>query len=106
AGGFIFLGGGKAAFLSAGPPREYPVTPRFGPGYFLPCGGASALSGVLSGGRRSGSLFRLCGPRGAGPQPARPVAKVVGGTPLPPATNIPTTLPEMEKRGGGDLPPP
>jgi hypothetical protein len=52
-------------------------------------------------------VFRLIGTSVAAPQLARQWTKVVvNGTQLPPATNPPTTLAEMEKRGGGDLPPP
>jgi hypothetical protein len=61
---------------------------------------------MLAGGTRSGSVFRLIGTSVAAPQLARLFAKVVSGMPLPAPTNVPTTLPEMEKRGGGNLPPP
>jgi hypothetical protein len=106
AGGYILLDGSKSTYSSAGPSRDYPVTPRYGPDYLLPCDESYALQGILADGTRSGSVFRLIGTSVAAPQLARQFAKVVSGSPLPPATNIPTTLPEMEKRGGGDLRPP
>jgi hypothetical protein len=106
AGGYVLLDGHKSTYSSAGPSRDYPTTPRFGPDYLLPCDESYALQGILAGGTRSGSVFRLIGTSTAAPQLARLFAKVVSGTPLPPPTNVPTTLLEMEKRGGGDLPPP
>jgi hypothetical protein len=106
AGGYVLLDGHKSTYSSAGPSRDYPTTPRFGPDYLLPCDESYALQGILAGGTRSGSVFRLIGTSTAAPQLARLFAKVVSGTPLPPPTNVPTTLLEMEKRGGGDLQPP
>ncbi|HWX58599.1 hypothetical protein [Bradyrhizobium sp.] len=107
AGGYVLLDGRKSPYASAGPSRDYPTTPRFGPDYALPCDESYALEGILAGGTRSGSVFRLIGTSVAAPQLARQWTKVVvNGTQLPPATNPPTTLAEMEKRGGGDLPPP
>ena len=107
AGGYVLLDGRKSPYSSAGPSRDYPTTLRFGPDYVLPCDESYALEGILAGGTRSGSVFRLIGTSVAAPQLARQWTKfVVNGTPLPPATDPPTTPSEMEKRGGGDLPPP
>jgi len=106
AGGYVLLDGRKSPYSSAGPSRDYPTTPRFGPDFVLPCDESHALQGILAGGTRSGSVFRLIGTSTAAPQLARQWAKVINGTPLPPATDPPGTLTEMEKRGGGDLPPP
>lgn len=106
AGGYILLDGHRSTYSSAGPSRDYPTSPRLGPDDLLPCDESYALQGILAGGTRSGSVFRLIGTSVAAPQLARLFAKVVGGTPLPPPTHVPTTVPEMEKRGAGDLPPP
>jgi hypothetical protein len=106
AGGYVLLDGRKSTYSSAGPSRDYPTTPRYGPDYVLPCDESYALRGIRAGGTRSGTVFRLIGTSVATPQLARLFAKVVGGMSLPPATNVPTTLLEMEKRGGGNLPPP
>ena len=103
AGGYVLLDGRKSPYSSAGPSRDYPVTPRFGPDYVLPCDESYALAGMLAGGTRSGSVFRLIGTSNAAPELARLFTKYIGGT-LPNATNIPATQLEREKRGGGDLP--
>jgi hypothetical protein len=106
AGGYIVLDGHKSTYSSAGPSRNYPTSPRYGPDYLLPCDESYALQGILAGGTRSGSVFRLIGTSVAAPQLARLWAKVVGGTPLPTPFNVPVPQSEKEKRGGGDLPPP
>lgn len=106
AGGYILLDGRKSTYSSAGPSRDYPTSPRQGPDYLLPCDESYALQGMRAGGTRSGSAFRLIGTSVAAPQLARLFAKVVSGMPLPAASNVPTTPAEMEKRGGGNLPPP
>jgi hypothetical protein len=105
AGGYVVLDGHKSPYSSAGPTRRYPASPRVGPDYLLPCDESYALEGMLAGGTRSGSVFRLIGTSNAAPELARLFTNHIGGT-LPPATNVPVTLPEVEKRGYGDLPPP
>jgi hypothetical protein len=102
AGGYVLLDGRKSPYSSAGPSRDYPVTPRLGPDYVLPCDESYALQGIRAGGTRSGSVFRLIGTSVAAPQLARQFAKST----FPQPTNFPTAPPEPEKRGGGDLEPP
>jgi hypothetical protein len=105
AGGYIILDGHKSTYSSAGPARNGPLTRRLGPDYLLPCDESYALQGILAGGTRSGSVFRLIGTSTAAPQLAR---WVVGPSPLPYPTHIPSPghTVEIEKRGGGDLAPP
>jgi hypothetical protein len=106
AGGYVLLDGHRSSYSSAGPSRRYPTTsPRVGPDYLLPCDESYALSGILAGGTRSGSVFRLIGTSNAAPELARLFIKYIGAA-LPAPTHVPTTLPEREKRGAGDLPPP
>jgi len=50
-------------------------------------------------------MFRLIGTSNAAPELARLFIKYIGAA-LPAPTHVPTTLPEREKRGAGDLPPP
>jgi hypothetical protein len=102
AGGYILLDGRKSTYSSAGPSRNYPTSPRFGPDYVLPCDESYALQGILAGGTRSGSVFRLIGTSVAAPQLARQFVKATYPQPL----NFSTAPPEPEKRGAGDLPPP
>jgi hypothetical protein len=105
AGGYIVMDDEKSPYSSAGPSRSYPTSPRLGPDYVLPCDESEALPGILAGGTRSGSVFRLIGTSNAAPELARLFIKYMTST-LPSPTHVPATLPEQEKRGGGDLPPP
>src|SRR5215475_3165590 len=102
AGGYVLLDGRKSPYSSAGPSRDYPTTPRFGPDDVLPCDESYALQGMLAGGTRSGSVFRLIGTSVAAPQLARQFIKAT----YPQPYNFATAPPEPEKRGAGDLPPP
>ncbi|MGC2081854.1 MAG: hypothetical protein WA702_00655 [Bradyrhizobium sp.] len=102
AGGYVLLDECKSPYSSAGPTRDYPVTPRAGPDYVLPCDESYALEGILAGGTRSGSVFRMIGTSNAAPELARLFTKYIGAT-YPPPSNVPTTLPDTEKRGSGDL---
>ena len=72
------------------------------PDYVLPCDESYALQGIRAGGNRSGSVFRLMGTSTAAPQLARHVTN----PPLPVPYDMPTTLEDIRKRGGGDLDPP
>ncbi|MGY8684285.1 hypothetical protein Q2941_41995 [Bradyrhizobium sp. UFLA05-153] len=103
AGGYILSNGRKSSYASAGPARG---GPREGPDYVLPCDESYALQGILGGGNRSGGVFRLIGTSVAAPQLARHFANADGGVAFPMATDVPTDPSEVEKRGGGDLPPP
>jgi hypothetical protein len=103
AGGFILSNGRKSTYSSEGPARH---GPRVGPDFVLPCDESYALRGIRAGGNRSGAVFRLIGTSVAAPQLARQVAKLTGGLPFPSPTDVPTTPPEIEKRGGGNLEPP
>jgi hypothetical protein len=100
AGGYILLDGRKSPYSSAGPAR--PPSYRPGPDYVLPCDESYALTGMLAGGTRSGSVFRLVGTSVAAPQLARQFIKAT----YPQPYNFPTAPSEPEKRGAGDLPPP
>ncbi|XSC45303.1 hypothetical protein ACF1BQ_003760 [Bradyrhizobium sp. RDT10] len=100
AGGYIVANQRKSTYSSAGPAR--PDSPRLGPDYLLPCDESYALQGIRAGGNRSGSVFRLIGTSTAAPQLARHVAD----PPIPPAHDIPGTLIEEYKRGGGNIDPP
>jgi hypothetical protein len=102
AGGYILLDGRKSTYSSAGPSRNYPTSLRLGPDDVLPCDESYALQGMLAGGTRSGSVFRLIGTSTAAPQLARQFIKATYPQPF----NFSTAPPEPEKRGGGDLPPP
>jgi hypothetical protein len=101
AGGYVILDGRKSPYSSAGPARSGPLAHRVGPDYVMPCDESYALQGILAGGTRSGSVFRLIGTSAAAPQLAR---WAVDAT-LPPPTNVPAPgdTVEIEKRGGGDL---
>jgi hypothetical protein len=105
AGGYILLDDEKSTYSSAGPSRDYPASPRRGPDYVLPCDESEALPGILAGGTRSGSVFRLIGTSNAAPELARLFIKYIGLN-FPAPSNVPMTIPEQEKRGAGDLPPP
>ena len=106
AGGYIVLDGHRSYYSSAGPSRDYPASmTRRGPDYLLPCDESYALSGILAGGTRSGSVFRLIGTSNGAPELARLFIKHLSSS-LPTPTHQPSTLPEQEKRGAGDLPPP
>jgi hypothetical protein len=103
AGGFIVSKPRrKSSYASAGPARDGPLPLRLGPDYVLPGDESYALEGVRAGGNRSGVIFRLIGTSADAPQLAREIASPQ----LPPPTEIPSSLMEIEKRGGGDLPPP
>jgi hypothetical protein len=102
AGGYILLDGRKSTYSSAGPSRNYPTSLRLGPDDVLPCDESYALQGMLAGGTRSGSVFRLIGTSTAAPQLARQFIKATYPQPF----NFSTAPPDPEKRGGGDLPPP
>ncbi|WP_065751612.1 hypothetical protein [Bradyrhizobium paxllaeri] len=102
AGGYILFDGRKSLYSSAGPARGSSATRRVGPDYVLPCDESYALTGMLAGGTRSGSMFRLIGTSTAAPQLARQFIK----TTYPQPYNFSTSPPEPEKRGAGDLPPP
>jgi hypothetical protein len=103
AGGYVLLDGRKSPYSSAGPSRDYPTTQRRGPDYVLPCDESYALQGILAGGTRSGSVFRLIGTSTAAPQLAR---WFFDGSPTQPSdVPSPSDAVEIEKRGGGDLPP-
>jgi hypothetical protein len=103
AGGYVVLDGRKSPYSSAGPARRGPLPyRRVGPDYVMPCDESYALQGILAGGTRSGSVFRLIGTSAAAPQLARWV--VDASLPIP--TDVPTSPVEIEKRGGGDLAPP
>jgi hypothetical protein len=99
AGGYILSNGRKSTYSSEGPARR---GPRVGPDVVLPCDESYALEGILAGGNRSGAVFRLTGTSTAAPQLARRVTN----PPIPSPNDIPTTLEEIRKRGGGDLDPP
>jgi len=104
AGGYIIQDGHKSTYSSAGPARSGPLAHRVGPDYLMPCDESYALQGILAGGTRSGSVFRLIGTSAAAPQLARWVVDASLPTPF----NVPSpgdTI-EIEKRGGGDLAPP
>jgi hypothetical protein len=102
AGGYILANGRKSRYPSAGPARGYPLAPRVGPDYALPCDETYALEGIRAGGNRSGSVFRLTGTSASAPQLARWVAN----PPIPPPSNRPHTQDEKFKRGHGNLKPP
>jgi hypothetical protein len=102
AGGYIIANQRKSTYSSAGPARPGPLTYRVGPDYVLPCDESYALQGIRAGGNRSGAVFRLTGTSTAAPQLARHVAD----PPIPPAHDIPGTLIEQYKRGGGNIDPP
>jgi hypothetical protein len=102
AGGYILANGRKSPYPSAGPARGYPLAPRVGPDYALPCDETYALEGIRAGGNRSGSVFRLTGTSAAAPQLARWVANPR----IPRPNNIPKTEEEKYKRGRGNLKPP
>jgi hypothetical protein len=99
AGGYILSNGRKSTYSSEGPARH---GPRVGPDVVLPCDESYALEGIRAGGNRSGAVFRLTGTSTAAPQLARHVTN----PPIPSPNDIPTTLEEIRKRGGGDLEPP
>jgi hypothetical protein len=99
AGGYILSNGRKSSYSSAGPARS---GPRAGPDFVLPCDESYALGGIRAGGNRSGAVFRLTGTSVAAPQ----LARYVAGPPIPPAHDVPTSPPEIGKRGGGDVDPP
>jgi hypothetical protein len=99
AGGYILSNGRKSTYSSEGPARR---GPRVGPDVVLPCDESYALEGILAGGNRSGAVFRLTGTSTAAPQLARRVTN----PPIPSPNDIPTTLEEIRKRGGGNLEPP
>jgi hypothetical protein len=104
AGGYVIEDELKSLYSSAGPARPGPLPHRVGPDYVMPCDESYALQGILAGGTRSGSVFRLIGTSAAAPQLAR---WVVDASPLTPF-KVPSygdTI-EIEKRGDGDLPPP
>jgi hypothetical protein len=105
AGGYILLDKQKSSYSSAGPSRRYPESPRAGPDYLLPCDESEALPGILAGGTRSGSVFRLIGTSNAAPELARLFIKHIGAD-LPDPSEVPTTPAEQAKAGGGDLPAP
>lgn len=102
AGGYILANGRKSPYSSAGPARGGLFAPRAGPDFALPCDESYALGGIRAGGNRSGSVFRLTGTSAAAPQLTRHVAKPA----LPKPDNVPTSLEEIRKRGGGNLVPP
>jgi hypothetical protein len=103
AGGYVVLDGRKSPYSSAGPARRGPLPHRrVGPDYVMPCDESYALQGILAGGTRSGSVFRLIGTSAAAPQLARWVVDAL----LPTPNDVPTSPVEIEKRGGGDLAPP
>lgn len=102
AGGYIIADGRKAPYSSAGPTRSVPLPLRVGPDVVLPCDKSYALEGIRAGSNRSGSVFRLIGTSTAAPQLARRVVN----PPIPPAHDVPTSPPEIGKRGGGDVDPP
>jgi hypothetical protein len=104
AGGYVILDGHKSTYSSAGPSRQGLLTYRLGPDYLLPCDESYALQGILAGGTRSGSVFRLIGTSAAAPQLARWV--VDASLPTPTHVPAPGDTIEIEKRGGGDLSPP
>jgi hypothetical protein len=104
AGGYVILDGHKSTYSSAGPARHGLLTYRVGPDYLLPCDESYALQGILAGGTRSGSVFRLIGTSAAAPQLARWV--VDASLPIPTHVPSPGDTVEIEKRGGGDLAPP
>jgi hypothetical protein len=103
AGGYIILDQHKSNYSSAGPARRGFPPRRLGPDFLLPCDMSYALQGIRAGGTRSGSVYRLIGTSAAAPQ----LARWVFG-PLPSPTHVPSPgdTVEIEKRGGGDLPPP
>jgi len=102
AGGYNLANGRKSPYPSAGPARGYPLAPRIGPDYALPCDETYALQGIRAGGNRSGSVFRLTGTSAAAPQLARWVAN----SRIPQPSNRPKTDKEKYKRGRGNLKPP
>jgi hypothetical protein len=99
AGGYIRSDGRKSTYSSEGPARH---GPRVGPDVVLPCDESYALEGIRAGGNRSGAVFRLTGTSTAAPQ----LARYVTNPPLPVPYDMPTTLEDIRKRGGGDLDPP
>ncbi len=99
AGGYILSNGRKSSYSSAGPARK---GSRAGPDFVLPCDESYALGGIRAGGNRSGAVFRLTGTSVAAPQ----LARYVANPPIPPAHDVPTSPPEIGKRGGGDVDPP
>jgi hypothetical protein len=105
AGGYILADERKSSYSSEGPARH---GPRVGPDFVLPCDESYALEGIRAGATRSGGVFRLIGTSVAAPQLARQVAKLANGLQFPAPTNVPSPndTVEIEKRGGGDLPPP
>ena len=102
AGGYVILDGRKSPYSSAGPARPGPLAIASVPDYLLPCDESYALQGIRAGGSRSGSVFRLIGTSAAAPQ----LARYVTNPPLPVPYDMPTTLEDIRKRGGGDLDPP
>jgi hypothetical protein len=106
AGGYVLsdADGRKSPYSSAGPARGNPLTRRIGPDYVLPCDESYALGGIRAGGNRSGAVFRLTGTSAAAPQLARLAADKA--TLVPSHVPSPTDIPEREKRGYGNLPPP
>jgi hypothetical protein len=102
AGGYIIADRCKSPYSSAGPARSGPRPLRVGPDLALPGDESYALGGIRAGGNRSGSVFRLTGTSAAAPQLARQLAKKS----LPGPTDVPTGLPDIRKRGGGNLEPP
>jgi hypothetical protein len=104
AGGYVRSNKRKSSYSSAGPARNGPLTLRKGPDYALFSDESYALRGVLAGGNRSGTVFRLIGTSAAAPQLARHVAN----SSIPAATEVPavTDAEEIAKRGGGNIKPP
>lgn len=104
AGGYILSNERKSSYSSAGRARPGPLRRRIGPDYLLPCDDSYALSGVLAGGNRSGSVFRLIGTSTAAPQLARHIVNAAAGWPFP-VPHVPVYPPD-EERGLGNLDPP
>lgn len=105
AGGYVLSGRRKSSYSSQGPARD---DLRVGPDLALLCDESHALRGIRAGGNRSGGVFRLAGTSAAAPQLGRHVVRLVSGWPFPTPTEVPSPndAVEIEKRGGGNLPPP
>ena len=100
AGGYIIANRRKSPYSSAGPARSGPISPpRVGPDVALPCDESYALGGILGGGNRSSTVFRLRGTSAGAPQLARYVIRPA----LPTVHDQPTSPAEENKRGNGNV---